>query len=135
PPAAACPGPSFQTTDAVIWLAALSAMLVPPTAVTNGDEAGKLTDSLRVGLSFWLTHVLEPSSPEAASTEIPVAAATWNAVSYRPIPRLPSALRLSDSHPPSEAETTSGRWFSDSIASFSEFSTALGAALDSYTST
>jgi hypothetical protein len=30
---------------------------------------------------------------------------------------------------------TSGRWLLDSIASFSEFRTALGAALDSYTST
>ena len=116
PAAAACPGPSFQTTEAVIWLAAFSAMLVPPTAVTNGEDAGKLTASLRVGLPFRLRHVLEPSSPAAASTEIPVDAATSNAVSYRPIPLSPSAIRLLDSHPPERRRDDVRALVLDSIA-------------------
>ena len=92
-------------------MAVLSTMLVPPTAVSHGDEAGKLTASWGSGSASWeleSTQSAEPSSPLAASMLIPLAAASSSAASTSPMPARPMASRTCGSHRPREAEITSG---------------------------
>ena len=80
PPAARSSGPSFQTIWEAIVLSGLSMTLVPPTPVTKGEEAGKLTASRSIG-PVRPMQAVEPSSPLEASTEMPLAAAAASAPS------------------------------------------------------
>src|SRR3954465_15433595 len=70
PPPVALFGPSFQTTSSSIAPAPSAVTLVPPQARTNGLEAGKSTWA-------WLSPApsLDPLSPAAAHTVMPIAAA------------------------------------------------------------
>src|SRR5262249_141755 len=56
-----------------------SLIVVPPTAVTKGCDAGSATErSGATGAVAWYAHMSEPASPESAKTLCPCAAACSN---------------------------------------------------------
>src|SRR5438552_7661515 len=70
---------SFQTTSPMLPFGS-TGTLVPPTAVTNGDVAGKSALS-RALLPPSPRQPVEPLSPDAARIVWPCAAAFWKTVS------------------------------------------------------
>src|SRR5437879_4151558 len=97
PPAARLSGPSFHTIWDAIVLSGFSCTLVPPTPVTSGEDAGKLTDSRSTGPER-VRHAVEPSSPLEARTEIPLAAAAARAPSTARTPAYPIDSTSAGSH-------------------------------------
>ena len=97
PPAPPC-APSFHTLSAEIALLA-AASRVPPQARACGLDAGKST---WLALSF--TPSLEPLSPEATQTVIPIAAADWKAESNAVM----ACSVHADSGPPQLIDITDG---------------------------
>ena len=83
-------------------------MFVPPTPVTHGEDAGKLTACWGLGRPWRSKQDDEPSSPLEASTEMPLAAASCSADSTVVMFLPPIACLASASQLPSDAEITSG---------------------------
>src|ERR1700689_4454450 len=97
-------------------LPALSDTLVPPTPVTQGEEAGKLTALSRNGAPIRLrgfTQAVDPASPADETPVTPSAAATSSVRLNASAPARPTDRVASrpGSQMPSEAEITSGRLF------------------------
>ena len=93
--------PSFHTVSLARAPAAFVVRLVPPTPVTNGWLAGSSTCSVGgVG-----KQSSDPSSPDAETTVMPCAAASWNSVFSEEADCWPSSC----SHCPHDVVTTWAR--------------------------
>ena len=81
---------SFQAPDEAIALSAASVRFVPPTARTQGDDAGQETCGFLSDDVSWLAgtpraHAEEPVSPAATTVVMPSAAVavSWRSTSVR----------------------------------------------------
>ena len=89
---------------------------MPPTLVTQGDEAGKLTALTGNGRPIRLcgfTHAVDPASPDEDTIDTPLAAATSSVRLNASAPERPIEpfCMMPGSQMPSEAEITSGRFW------------------------